>query len=52
MSYVAVSLMVRETNLFSVVFGLEWDRTDWFLVSLFIDAAILLSLILHLPTLE
>jgi hypothetical protein len=48
-SYVAVNLTWRETICLSVYIGIEWRQLDWFVVSLFIVAAVILSLMLHLP---
>jgi hypothetical protein len=48
-SYVAVSFALPNTNRLSICFAIEWRQVDWFLVSLFIIAAVILSLMLHLP---
>jgi hypothetical protein len=48
-SYVAVSFALPNTNRLSVYFVIEWRLVDWFLVSLFLVAAVILSLMLHLP---
>jgi hypothetical protein len=48
-SYVAVSFPLRDANRLSIYFVIEWSRVDWFLVSLVILAAVILSLMLHLP---
>jgi hypothetical protein len=48
-SYVAVSVPWRRENLISIYFVVEWRQVDWFLVSLFLVVAVILSLMLHLP---
>jgi hypothetical protein len=48
-SYVAVSFLGRRQNRLSIYIVIEWGQVDWFLVSLFIVAALILSLMLHLP---
>jgi hypothetical protein len=48
-SYVAVSFPFVGANRLSIQFVIEWRRVDWFLVSLVIVAAVILSLMLHLP---
>jgi hypothetical protein len=47
-SSVAVSIRIRETNWLSLCIAIEWRLVDWFLVSLSIVAAAILSLILQL----
>ena len=48
-SFIVVSLPFHNTNRFNVYFAIEWRLVDWFLVSLSIVAAVILSLMLHLP---
>jgi hypothetical protein len=49
-SYVAVSFALSNTNRASIYFAIEWGLVDWFLLSLFLVAAVILSLMLHLPS--
>jgi len=48
-SFVSLTFAVRRADRFSIIFGLDWTRFDWFVVSLLVVVAVILSLMLHLP---